>query len=270
MIAKKLMITFLGIFIALTVYYNAIINSDLKEPFLGTSGVTAMSVPQGLNRQGDPCNSCGKNYPTFTVPGTYQSMTSPRFLAEPYSGQVRYNAAPQRFMGVPKNPLGYANSVGYNKPAVRENYSQNRLSAELDAAQIPLPTQSMDAPAPSQDYVMDRFMTATTKSRGYGAGDFIRGDLPILPVSGRMWKTPQQYQPQSALVTGALQAMAGVTPPVAQFIQQLSQGTMNTNAGGVQSIPPNTSVGQALAMGRGTRLSGQNYIPQNTIAASQF
>ena len=269
MIAKKLMITFLGIFIALTAYYNVITNSDLKEHFLGTSGVTAMSVPQGVNTSGHPCNPCGK-YPTFTVPGTYQSMTSPRFLAEPYSGQVRYNAAPQRFMGVPKNPLGYANSVGSHRPSVRENYSNNNLSAELDAAQTPLPGQSMDAPAPSQSCVMDRFMTATTKSRGYGTGDFIRGDLPILPVTGKMWKTPQQYQPQSALVTGALQAMAGVTPPVAQFVQQLSQGTMNTNSGGVQSVPANTSVGQALAMGRSTQLRGQNYIPQNTVAASQF
>ena len=275
MIAKKLMITFLGIFIALTAYYNVITNSDLKEPFLGTSGVTAISVPQRLNRKRAPCNPCGQNYPTFTVPGTYQSMLSPRFLAEPYSGQVRYNAAPQRYMGVPKNPLGYAESIGHKRPTTRENYSHNTLSSELDAAQTPLPTQSMDTPAPSQDCIMDRFMTATTKSRSYLGNDYIRGSLPVVPVadpsaSQLFGKPYQAYQPQSSLVTGALQAIAGITPPVAQFVQQLSQGTMNTNAGGVQAIPSNTSVGQALAMGHSTHLHGQNAIPYNTIAASQF
>ena len=274
MIAKKLMITFLGILISLTVYYNVVVHSDLKEPFLGLSGIAAVSLPQKLNK-GEPCNACSSHIPTFTVPGTYQPNLSPRMLSEPYSGQIRYNAAPQRFMGVPSNPLGYADSVGYKRPTVRENYSSNTLSAELDAAQTPLPTQSMDAVV--QNCTMDRFMTAILKSKSWGPGDPIRGDIPIMPTittvpgSGPGWfTTTQQYKPVTALRTGALQAMSGVTPPIASFVQTLSEGTMNTNSGMAQPILPNTSVGRALQMGVGTTLHGQNQMPTNTIAATQF
>lgn len=293
MIAKNLIITFLGFLVALTAYFN--VQSGIKEPFLGLSGVTAGAQPQRIKK-----NARGQNVPThcvlppkhvenytarhtrqhpptFVVPGTYQSQVAPRFQPEPYSASINYNAPPQRYLGVPKHPLGHASEVGNHK--ARENYHANNeltASVKLDQSAPALPSSTMDQGTGSNNITMDRFMTATNKSRSYAGADFIRGSLVVVPQAppclSQAWGIPaQSYNMKNSIVTGALEVMGGVneqTTAINKAMQAASGGTMTTAGGVPQAVLPGTAV--ARAMGVQTQMYAADRGAQNSIGATQF
>ena len=58
----------------------------------------------------------------FQIPGQFQASISPRFANTQFGSQIRYNAPALKNMGVPRNPLGYANMAKENYTPGKENY----------------------------------------------------------------------------------------------------------------------------------------------------
>lgn len=284
MIAKNLLVTFLGFLVALTAYFN--MQSGIKENFLGMSGVVAKATPQmvtcGTNGSGQTPLHCGKKYPTFTVAGTYQSNLSARMNPNSYSANINYNAPANKYLAVPRDPRTFANQV--KKTNIKENFKHNQgltASVRLDESAPSLPTGTMDgtgAPTNSPaNYICDRFYTALAKSRSMVGADYIRGSLAVAPqprpCMSQAWGIPwQASNPQDHMVLGALSVMGGSGSEQSQalntFVQQSSGGAMTTAGGVPNPLQRNTSIGQAMS--RNTFMKASASGPQNTISATQF
>lgn len=133
--------------------------------------------------------------------------------------------------------------------------SQQEFGEDNSAA---LPVQSMTSSAGGEEVpiVMDRFIVATMKSRLYGQGDPIRGDLAIVPVlpnadpNSGVWFRPS-VNPALDLNQGSLSVIAGAFNDtgraLAQLQMQSNAGTFNTFQGTTWASPPGTSSFAALA-----------------------
>lgn len=166
----------------------------------------------------------------FSVPPTYQSMISPRFSNVGYSAQIRYNIPPQRFLASPEYPLTFQGDVKEMYPgemkAIKQ-FAQNAQNGEFEVG-------SGDADSLSQDEVnamnagskvgpqiinYDRLIFANQRSRLYGRGDPIRGDLPIQPVISD-WFRPSVV-PNIDLRQGAMNIMGGSDNSTANELRAL-------------------------------------------------
>ncbi len=178
----------------------------------------------------------------YSIPGQYQSILAPRFSNTDYGAHIRYNIPDRSKLGVPSDPLTYSKVV--DEPIITlENYdggapvcskggigfasspyaapASNNMTtydAQLDKLSYTptsdmLPVGDMTAVGADGDIdqplVYDRFMYANQKSRLYAASDFIRGDLPIIPLQGN-WFVPA-VNPQIDLNSGALSVTGGLT-----------------------------------------------------------
>lgn len=133
--------------------------------------------------------------------------------------------------------------------------SQQEFGEDMSAA---LPVQSMTSSSGGEEVpvVMDRFIVATMKSRLYGQGDPIRGDLAIVPVlpnadpNSGTWFRPS-VNPALDLNAGSLSVIAGAFNEtgraLAQLQMQANAGTYNTFQGTSWASPPGTSSFSALA-----------------------
>ena len=133
--------------------------------------------------------------------------------------------------------------------------SQQEFGEDNSAA---LPVQSMTSSSGGEEVpvVMDRFIVATMKSRLYGQGDPIRGDLAIVPVlpnadpNSGTWFRPS-VNPALDLNAGSLSVIAGAFNEtgraLAQLQMQANAGTYNTFQGTSWASPPGTSSFAALA-----------------------
>lgn len=133
--------------------------------------------------------------------------------------------------------------------------SQQEFGEDNSAA---LPVQSMTSSSGGEEVpvVMDRFIVATMKSRLYGKGDPIRGDLAIVPVlpnadpNSGTWFRPS-VNPALDLNQGSLSVIAGAFNDqgraLAQLQMQSNAGTFNTFQGTSWASPPGTSSYAALA-----------------------
>jgi len=209
--------------------------------------------------------------PTFTVPGTFQSPTSPRFSSTGYGPYINYNMPDVKHLAAdPNNPLTLARMVEPNKN-IKEpfDYPTNSPSAQyqkdrttLDdngsetANRLPVQTMATSSGDGSEvPLVMDRFMVANLKSYKYGNADFIRGDLPIVPVlpdadpNSGTWFRPA-VTPAIDLNAGALAVLGGAfnenCRQTVQLQMQDNAGTLNTFSGVAWQPPANTAVGQQL------------------------
>lgn len=246
---------------------------------------TKASVPGNNQTQLSP--------PVITVPGTAQSQLSPRFSNTGYGANITYNLPEMKNLAVePSNPLQltpiqYAKMIETGaiaeKPEVREHFttsknpsttsrspkskgdsakqyaalqrSQQEFGEDNSAA---LPVQSLTSSTGGEDVpiVMDRFIVATMKSRLYGKGDPIRGDLAIVPVlpnadpNSGTWFRPS-VNPALDLNQGSLSVIAGAFNDqgraLAQLQMQSNSGTFNTFQGTSWASPPGTSSYAALA-----------------------
>lgn len=249
--------------------------------------------------------------PVYTVNGTQESPLSPRFSSTGYGANITYNLPEVKNLAVePNNPLQlnpmqYANMVEKNEIVEkRENFTypsgspphdaqQKRSSLETSEAVAALPIQNMSmasssGKARSSSDVplnMDRFIVANRKSRLYGQGDYIRGDIqtvPVLPNSDPnscVWFRPS-VNPSRDLNPGAMAVLGGAynetNRQTVQLQMQSNSGSLNTFSGVSWTPPANTAVGQALianaamaAQKQGTATQGAPFGDVSYNAASE-
>jgi hypothetical protein len=174
-------------------------------------------------------------------------------VVEGYQGtqaNPQYGWQESKYLGVPKIPLdphnpysaAYANG-DYNQvinmavgAGAADGWPTNTV-AELDQASFMTQDGEMKQPI-----VYDRYMYANRNSRLRGQGDPIRGDLPIVPISGN-WFTVSVH-PQVDLQQGAMNVLGGVNNEtnnaLANLIYNTSGGT-DTTIGGVDMAQTNMS-----------------------------
>lgn len=238
-------------------------------------------------------NQTAFSAPVVTVPGTAQSPLTPRFSSTGYGANITYNLPELKNLALePTNPmqltpLQYAKIVETGQiketPTLREGFETSTYrpkttrppkkkgdsSAQYNALQrsqqefgednsAALPVQSLTSSSGGEEVpmVMDRFIVATMKSRLYGKGDPIRGDLAIVPVlpnadpNSNTWFRPS-VNPALDLNQGSLSVIAGAFNDqgraLAQLQMQANAGTFNTFQGTSWASPPGTSSFAALA-----------------------
>lgn len=218
----------------------------------------------------------------YAVPSNYQSAIAPRFSNLDYGAYIRYNMPSKKVQAVPNNPLGYGELVqenftgcgsckgGCKSPPdcgkggvsgnaamamqfgqdVNPNFAANMASLDRKEVINMLPIRDMKSKGLSalsntqaNPIIYDRFVYANQKSVLRGLGDYIRGDLPVIP-NPPGWFRPSVH-PNIDLNDGALNVMAGRTNSTANklhALQWMSTGKTQETFGGVSnaiSIPGN-------------------------------
>ena len=234
---------------------KALLQSSLSEP-MNHAAFNKMGDATNNYVQEPYCGSCNNNGPAvFTVPGNYQAPLSPRFNSEGVRSFIRYDIPEEQNMAnIPSDPLTVANMVhdtkeNFKADTVKEgNDMVKALRGQGDAVFNELPVSGMNNMVGSENndefFVnSERLIFSINKSKLTGHGDWIRGDLPIVPNNGGWFQVSAN---PTHLNQGALFAMAGVGNVTAQQAAELqgrSQGgTNNTFAGAEINTPPNTFV----------------------------
>jgi Family of unknown function (DUF5850) len=165
-------------------------------------------------------------------------------------GLLRVNEA-SRVLLDPHNPSSYAN--GNYKQVLAAGIASDYTSDEsmMNGAMGSYLTADGNM---KQPIIYDRFMYANRKSRLRNLGDPIRGDLPIVPLSGN-WFTPSVH-PNLDLQAGALNVLGGVNNETNHQLANLiynSSGGGDTTIGGVNMARMNAAnqVFGATAAARG-------------------
>lgn len=141
---------------------------------------------------------CDGNMVMYSVPPSYQAMLEPRFSNVNYGANIRYNVPQVDKLGAPEYPLTFQGDV-------RENYTNSGSCAAVKDARQGLVQESETIVPQVVNY--DRLIFANQKSRLYGLGDPIRGDLPIAPVNDG-WFRPS-VNANIDLRQGAINVIAG-------------------------------------------------------------
>ncbi len=199
----------------------------------------------------------------YSVPPNLQAALSPRFSGTAsYGPYLNYKMPRRDLQSVPINPLTYQNTIKKCGDDVKEsfdtiqpnftsmNYAQvdNKLQARKDMIVNDLLPEMMAESAMSvaQPIVYDRYIYANQRSRLFGLGDPIRGDLPIVPYNGD-WFRPS-VQPNIDLRDGAMMVMAGQDNATARntmaLMRQSSGNTLSTFAG-APVMATETNIGYA-------------------------
>lgn len=166
--------------------------------------------------------------PDFFQTPHFQGILSPRFSNVDYGPNIRTQLPSADKMGFTADPLG--GDVGGSFSAAESGCFMNP-DGEL-----------------KQPIVYNRYMYANRSSRLRGAGDPIRGDLPIVPASGN-WFTPNVH-PNIDLQAGALNVMGGMYNENSNRLSDLiynSSGGGDTTIGGVD-VRRQTCGGEAGSM----------------------
>lgn len=239
--------------------------------------------------------------PVYTVPGMYQSPLAPRFSNTGYGAYITYNLPEKKNLAVdPSNPMMLASMV--QKPKLKKesfSYPPGSSSAEYqqkyDSLTKPfappndkeivseLPVQTMGASNGSEvPLVMDRFIVSNLKSYRYGAGDFIRGDLPIAPILPQSDPySAVMFRPSTApsidLNPGAMAVMGGAynenVRDTVQLQMQSNAGLRNTFAGDAWQRNSDTVLGNVqmnMNMNRSNNLAATQGPPYGDISVTQF
>lgn len=112
--------------------------------------------------------------------------------------------------------------------------------AELDSATFMTQDGEMKQPI-----IYDRYIYANRNSRLRGLGDPIRGDLPIVPISGSWFVPSGAYEgPNIVLQQGAMNVMGGINNETSNQLANLvynASGGAETAIGGVDMAQTNMS-----------------------------
>lgn len=141
---------------------------------------------------------------SYTPPRDMTSTLSPRIGNVSYGANINYRPPEEKLLAVePFNPLGVA------------------------------------ADGEIQPIIYDRFMYANKKSRLYSLGDFIRGDLPIMPSTGD-WFVPA-VTPHIDLREGAMNVLGGqfndTSNALSEMKYKLTAGADNISSGAIYRPP---------------------------------
>lgn len=180
----------------------------------------------------------------FMIPGTYQATLNPRQAGMvDYGPYLRYDMPDQSkradsmgslYTGIVNESYRGPKTEGYCGPCNGgggsvENYQHNPSSA-IPPPMDMMPAQSMGMTATNalgeetQPIIYDRFIFANQKDRLREGADFIRGDLPIVPMS-KGWFTPSAT-PQTALRTGALEMIGGANNSTSKELSALKSAAI--------------------------------------------
>jgi hypothetical protein len=183
------------------------------------------------------------------IPGTgFRKMTK-RPIIEDFNAQ--YGWQETKSLGVPKIPLDphpysadYANGDYHDvMSSTMMAGSGNKWSADTLATLDHSSFMTQDGEM-KQPIIYDRYMFANRNSRLRGQGDPIRGDLPIVPISGNWFIPSAANTPNLSLAQGALQVLSGTNNEtnnaLANLIYNASGGT-ETTIGGVDMTNVNMS-----------------------------
>ena len=198
-----------------------------------------------------------------TAPVSMQAMLSPRVSGMiDYGANIRYNMPAMQNLAVPANPLTYGPSQMLNAPemsanggcakngTIKEGYDDpEAFEAISSSAAAQLGAQSAMAQEQAQALadnglirsrvpqmslqttegpvavtVYDRLMYSTSRSRLYGQGDPIRGDIGcIVPIKDQ-WFRPS-VRPNLDLRAGALTIMGGIDNDTSRELRALQNIT---------------------------------------------
>lgn len=238
-------------------------NLQGRMPPYGMLGVPSdplMNTTTSLNMTAstDTGSRCGGYEQIMNTPIMSNSISS----CEPFSSGWQAN----NFVGAPKTPLvpnfgQVCNNSSYN------NYQQT-LNDIVEAGGVSAwPTSTVGTPSSAmimgedgqitQPIIYDRYIYANRNSRQRGQGDPIRGDLPIVPVSGQWFIPSQASSPNLSLQQGALSVLGGWDNGTSQSLANLiwnSSGGSETTFQGVdlnQTNMCNTQVLGAVAAAQG-------------------
>lgn len=159
-----------GLVIGLLGYIYTTKKKNIKENFLP-------SMTYKVDRVAAPNEDFAQKGEFWSVPGTYQSLVSPRSASVQYGSQIQYNLPPEGLLA-------------YNTDSPFANDGLSTSEGDI-----------------VQPIIYDRFMFSNKRSRLREQGDPIRGDLPIIPHNSD-WFRPS-VQPHIDLKEGAMQVMGG-------------------------------------------------------------
>ena len=166
--------------------------------------------------------------PVFKRTGTFESNVAPRIMSEGYGPNITYNPDVDHLAVDPTDPLSLAGQVEDIEQTSNENYE----NVETKFAQVHEPVASRtldnrenfdntDAPvdAVPQYKTYDRIIYAPARSRTSYQGDYIRGDLPIMPDPNQCgWFKSQHARPETSLNVGAMSVLFGGHSDVAKMV----------------------------------------------------
>ena len=121
-----------------------------------------------------------------------------------------------------------------------QSYHEARDSIPAGAhvtSELPVPdmgTLNVDGTVDENPIVYNRMMYANQKSKLHGLGDWIRGDLAVVPCKGNWFNV--SVQPQIDLNSGAMAVLGGLNNETSQELYQLqyqTSGTADSTLGGV-------------------------------------
>lgn len=213
---KDLIIAILGVALvsAMLLY-----KKPVKENFWGLPNRTVR-----VDREYAVKSQCDGNTVMYSVPPNYQSMLEPRFSNVNYGAHIKYNLPCQDHLGSPHYPLTFQGDVKENYHSCSNSCSSpclmnsepvcsrqekmttcSQINKFSDEAKMGL-VRDDDGIIP-QVINYERLIYANQKSRLYGRGDPIRGDLPIVPVNDG-WFRPS-VNANIDLRQGAINVIAG-------------------------------------------------------------
>jgi hypothetical protein len=146
----------------------------------------------------------------YSIPGTYQSVLSPRFSNVDYGANLSTemrNVNPALPRGNQGCSVSGRLSEHYSPGFADGDFNQvaRNLGGMMNDNVSMVKLQGEDGG--SQPIIYDRYMAANKQSRLRRHGDQIRGDLPIAPITRGMFDV--KPSPNLDLQSGALNVMAG-------------------------------------------------------------
>lgn len=278
---ENIILTLVGlttITMALRNYQNT---TAVKENFAGLSGAPMTIVRERVYGSGH------KKGAFYEIPGGYQASLSPRAAGMvDYGAFIRYNLPNQGNLGVdPNNPLmpssainhggkscscdennvvveGYCSGCGTRAGCKPEQSSAQQAMNSgpqreyLETTDM-LPVENMAnggmavnalGEQVNQPIIYDRYVYSNQRSRLYGLGDPIRGDLPIVPHQ-KGWFSPGNANPQIVLRDGAVAAIAGIDNNVNRELLALQNaatgGLLDTGSGVNYSVQKSSFLNSA-------------------------
>lgn len=240
-------------------FSNVNYGPDLRTKF---PNYNRMGVPQDPLQEKpnppDPLNYATTSHGFSEMSGqasAYRSAFGP--VVEGYKqvgSNPQYGWQESKYLGSPKIPLDPHNpySVEYTNGDYNKVLNMAVASGSVDGWPTSTTAELDQASFLTQDgemkqpIVYDRYMYANRNSRLRGQGDPIRGDLPIVPISGN-WFIPSAAAGNNAnqvLQQGAMNVLGGVNNETNNALANLiynSSGGAETTIGGVDMAQTNMS-----------------------------
>jgi len=208
---------------------------------------------QGFNEMSGPASAYQAAFGSSSDCTNKRPGVQPPPIVEGYAqANPQYGWQESKYLGTPKISLDPHNP--YSAAYTNGNYKQVQNMAVASGSVNGWPTNTVteldQASFVSQDgemkqpIVYDRYMYANRNSRLRGQGDPIRGDLPIVPITGNWFVSSYAQNPQLNLQQGAMNVLGGVNNETSNSLANLiynSSGGTETTIGGVDMAKTNMS-----------------------------